>query len=202
MKRIWIEEDDETTRENLCDLLRVNGYEPVDSPPCDLAILDVNLPEEDGFSRCRRFRQTCDAPVVFLTARTGAEDEIRAFGAGAADYVKKPFHPMVLLARIARLLSSPVRPLSVRELTLDEASFTLSYRKKSVALTKNEVRILRILMRRELCKKEEIVEELWAEGIYLDENALYVNINRLREKIRSLGAEEFLTTVRGVGYRL
>ena len=203
MEKILVVEDDESIREELITLLRANGYRTVEAPPCDLALLDVNLPGESGFERCRKLRMQSDVPVIFLTARESAEDEIVGFGVGADDYIRKPYNSSVLLARIARLLkyrSSPV--LSVRGLSLNLSDMTVSYKDNKAELTKNETRILSCLMKKELCTREEIFEDLWNNSLYVDENTLYVNINRLREKLRSLGAEDFIRTVRGVGYRL
>ena len=80
MKRIWIIEDDEAIRTELKTLLRANGYRTVDAQPCDLILMDVNLPGENGFARCRKLRQSADTPVIFLTARDTPEDELLAFG--------------------------------------------------------------------------------------------------------------------------
>ena len=203
MEKILVVEDDQRIREELMTLLRANGYQPVLEPPCDLALLDINLPGENGFEICRRLRQSSDMPIIFLTARESAEDEILGFGMGADDYIRKPYHSTVLLARIARLLkhrNSAV--LTVRGLTLDLSDMTVSYENKKRELTKNETRILFCLMQKELCTREEIIEDLWQNSFYIDENTLYVNVNRLREKLRQLGAEDFIRTVGGVGYRL
>lgn len=203
MERIFVAEDDASIREELTTLLRANGYQVVDQPPCDLALLDVNLPGQSGFELCRQLRKSSDVPVIFLTARESAEDEILGFGMGADDYIRKPYHSTVLLARIARLLkrkNSTV--LTVRELTLDLSDMTVHYGGASEELTKNETRILACLMQKDLCSREEIIEDLWQNSLYIDENTLYVNINRLREKLKKLGAGAFIRTVRGVGYRL
>lgn len=203
MEKILVVEDDPRIREELVTLLQANGYQPVSQPPCDLALLDINLPGESGFELCRKLRQTSSVPVVFLTARESMEDEILAFGMGADDYIRKPYHSTVLLARIARLLqrkSSP--PMSVRGLELNLADLTVRYQGQLQELTKNETRILACLMSKPLCTREEIIEDLWQNSLYIDENTLYVNINRLREKLKKLGAASFIRTVRGVGYRL
>lgn len=203
MDKILVIEDDESIRRELVMLLTANGYEAVGEPPCDLALLDVNLPGESGFELCRRLRQHSDVPVIFLTARDSAEDEILGFGVGADDYIRKPYHSSVLLARIARLLkrkSSPV--MTAGDLTLNLAEMTVSRNGKIQELTKNETRILACLMQKGLCTREEIVEDLWENSLYIDENTLYVNINRLREKLSRLGADDYIRTVRGVGYRL
>ncbi len=203
MDRILIMEDDRSIREELALLLRANGYQPVEEPPCELALLDINLPGENGFEVCRRLRQASDVPVIFLTARASAEDEILGFGMGADDYIRKPYHSAVLLARIARLLKKKNSALlAMRGLTLNLKELTVSYQGKTEELTKNETRILACLMEKELCTREEIIEELWQNSLYIDENTLYVNVKRLRDKLKRLGAEGYLRTVRGVGYRL
>lgn len=203
MDRILVVEDDRSVREELILLLQANGYQAVEEPPCDLALLDINLPGESGYELCARLRRSSDVPVIFLTARDTAEDEITGFGMGADDYIRKPYHSAVLLARIARLLkrkNSTV--LTVRELTLNLSAMTVSYHGKIRELTRNETRILACLMQKDLCTKDEIIEDLWQNSLYVDENTLYVNVNRLRDKLRSIEADGFLRTVRGVGYRL
>lgn len=203
MDRILIAEDDASIREELTQLLRANGYQVVEEPPCELALLDINLPGENGFERCRKLRMHSDVPVIFLTARDSAEDELLGFGMGADDYIRKPYHSSVLLARIERLLRRKgSSTLTARELTLDLAGLKVTFRDRSAELTKNETRILACLMRKELCTREEIIEDLWQNSLYVDENTLYVNINRLREKLKKLGAADYIRTVRGVGYRL
>ncbi len=203
MDKILVVEDDQSIKEELILLLQANGYQAVNEPPCELALLDINLPGENGFEICRKLRQSSDVPVIFLTARESAEDEILGFGMGADDYIRKPYNSTVLLARIARLLKRKnSASLTVRELTLDLADMTVSYRGKLQELTKNETRILACLMQKELCTREEIIEDLWQNSLYIDENTLYVNVNRLRDKLKSIDADGFLRTVRGVGYRL
>ncbi|BAK97620.1 OmpR family two-component response regulator [Oscillibacter valericigenes Sjm18-20] len=203
MEKILIIEDDESIKNELRTLLRSNGYLPVEESPCDLALLDINLPGENGFEVCRKLRQHSDVPVIFLTARDSAEDEILGFGMGADDYIRKPYHSTVLLARIARLLKRQRSTvITVRDLTLNLSDMTVSFGGKSEELAKNEARILECLMKKELCTREEIIEKLWQSSLYIDENTLYVNVNRLREKLKRLGAGAYIRTVRGVGYRL
>lgn len=203
MEKILVIEDDERIREELGTLLRANGYEPVEELPCDLALLDINLPGESGYEICRKLRMDSDVPVIFLTARDTVEDEILGFGVGADDFIRKPYHSSVLLARISRLLKRKNHVVTtVRELTLNHSEMKAIFRDASVELTKNEMRILSCLMKQPLCTKEELIEDLWSNQLYIDENTLYVNINRLREKLRQIGAEDYIHTVRGVGYRL
>ena len=142
-------------------------------------------------------------PIIFLTAREAAEDEILGFAMGADDYIRKPYNSTVLLARIARLLKRKTNAvLSVRGLTLNLSDMTVRYQNKAQELTKNETRILYCLMQKDLCTREEIIEDLWQNSLYIDENTLYVNVNRLRDKLKQLGAVNFIRTVWGVGYRL
>ena len=203
MDKILVAEDDKTIKEELTTLLQANGYQIVNEPPCDLALLDINLPGDSGFEICRRLRKSSDVPIIFLTARDSAEDEILGFGMGADDYIKKPYNSTILLARISRLLKrKSCTVMTVRELTLNLQDMTVSYMGQSAELTKNETRILACLMNKELCTREELIEDLWQNSLYIDENTLYVNINRLRDKLKSLGANDFIRTVRGVGYRL
>ncbi len=203
MEKILVVEDDESIQRELITLLKANGYEPVTEPPCDLALLDINLPGESGFEICRKLRMNSDVPIIFLTARDSSEDELLGFGVGADDYIRKPYHSSVLLARIARLLKRKGNTvLNAKGLTLNLSDLTVHFQGQSVELTKNETRILACLMKKELCTREEIVEDLWNNSLYIDENTLSVNINRLREKLKQIGGEEFIRTVRGVGYRL
>ena len=141
--------------------------------------------------------------MIFLTAQDTPEDELLAFSVGGDDFIRKPYNSAVLLARIGRILKSTgTDTLTVRGLTLDLPGMKAVFDGNTVELTKNETRILWCLMQKELCTRDELIEDLWTNGMYVDGNTLYVNIGRLREKLRQLGADGFIRTVRGVGYRL
>ena len=203
MKRIQIIEDDAAIRAELKTLLQANGYTTVEEGSCDLVLMDVNLPGESGFTLCRKLRQSSSTPVIFLTARDTPEDELLAFGVGGDDFIRKPYNSAVLLARIARILKTTASDtLTVRGLTLDLSGMKALFGGEAVELTKNEARILRCLMQKELCTRDDLIEDLWTNGMYIDGNTLYVNIGRLREKLGQIGARDFIRTVRGVGYRL
>ena len=203
MKRIQIIEDDAAIRAELKTLLQANGYATVEEGSCDLVLMDVNLPGESGFTLCRKLRQSSSTPVIFLTARDTPEDELLAFGVGGDDFIRKPYNSAVLLARIARILKTTASDtLTVRGLTLDLSGMKAHFGGEAVELTKNEARILRCLMHKELCTRDDLIEDLWTNGMYIDGNTLYVNIGRLREKLGQIGARDFIRTVRGVGYRL
>ena len=203
MKRIQIIEDDTAIRTELTTLLQTNGYLPVEDGPCDLILMDVNLPGESGYTLCRKLRQVSNTPVIFLTARDTPEDELLAFGVGGDDFIRKPYNSAVLLARIARILKTTAgETLTVKGLTLDLPGMRVVFDGTSAELTKNEARILLCLMQKDVCTREELIEDLWTNGMYIDSNTLYVNIGRLREKLSSIGADNLIRTVRGVGYRL
>lgn len=203
MYKILVMEDDPVIYEELQFLLRLQGYETVTDFPCDLALLDVNLPGKNGFEIARTIRETSDIPIIFLTARDAAEDELIGFRIGADDYIHKPYNSAILLARMERLLARQTSTVStVRDLQLDIANLKVSYHGETIELTKNESRILASLMTTELRTREEIIEDLWHDSLYVDESTLYVNINRLRDKLKQIGADDFIKTVRGVGYRL
>lgn len=203
MSKILIMEDDAVIREELYTLIIANRYTPVDHPPCDLALLDINMPGENGYEVCRKLRKSSDIPVIFLTALGAPEDELLGFAVGADDFIRKPYNSAVLLARIGRHLKQKSNiVLQNKGITLDLSILTVQYAQKSIELTKNEARILACLIKKELCTKDEIIEELWNNSLYIDENTLYVNINRLREKLKAIGAGQVISNVRGVGYRL
>ena len=203
MKKILLVEDDETIRTELKTLLQANGYLTVEEGPCDLVLMDINLPGESGFTRCRKLRQTSGTPVIFLTARDTPEDELLSFGVGGDDFIRKPYNSAVLLARIARILKTMATDSpTIRGLTLDLPGMKAIHGGNTVELTKNEARILWCLMQKDICTRDELIEDLWTNGMYIDGNTLYVNIGRLRDKLSQIGAQDFIRTVRGVGYRL
>ncbi len=203
MKKIQIIEDDPVIQNELRTLLLSNGYVTVEEAPCDLILLDVNLPGDNGFTRCRKLRQTSNTPVIFLTARDTPEDELLAFGVGGDDFIRKPYNSAVLLARIEYILKGNDKNIqNVRGLILDLPGMNVRFNNQVAELSKNEARILWCLMQREVSTREELIENLWVNGMYIDDNTLYVNIGRLREKLKGIGAKDFIHTVRGVGYRL
>ena len=128
-------------------LLRLHGYEPVSHLPCDLALLDVNLPGESGFEIARKIRETSEILSIFLTARDSTEDELIGFHVGADNYINKPYNSSILLARIERLLARKANTTNtVHELSLATANLKASYHGRSTELTKNESWILASLM--------------------------------------------------------
>lgn len=219
MPKIYVIEDDEAIRVELLRLLEREGYETgacedfsraselaLAAGP-DLVLLDLTLPGTDGQLVCRELRGASSVPIIVLTSRTTEADEVVAMTLGADDFVPKPYSPRVLLARIAALLrrSGGSEARSVLEhngVTLDLSRSLASSASGSVELTKNEVRILALLMRRAgtIVSREDLMRELWDSEAFVDDNTLTVNVNRLRGALAKMGVEGFLVTHRGQGY--
>ena len=219
MSKIYVIEDDGAIRSELVRLLEREGYETdacadfsraselaLAAAP-DLVLLDLTLPGTDGQLVCRELRASSGVPIVVLTSRTTEADEVVAMTLGADDFVPKPYSPRVLLAHIAAILrrSGAVAARSVLEhggVSLDLSRSTASAAGGSVELTKNEVRILALLMRRAggIVPREDLMRELWDSEAFVDDNTLTVNVNRLRSQLAKIGVEGYLVTHRGQGY--
>ncbi len=219
MPKICIVEDDALLCLELGHLLELNGYE---SSACDdfahaaewiarhdpdLAIVDLKVPGNDGHSICRDLRTRAMTPVLVLTSSESEFDEVMSMNLGADDYLTKPYRPAVLLAHVQALLrrasAVPSRTISHRGVTLDLGSGCALYQGKSVELSRNEQRILDVLMSSPgvIVTRQELMCELWDSDAFIDDNTLTVNINRVRKALASLGVPEgFLVTKRGQGY--
>lgn len=217
---IVIVEDDSVIREKLSILLKDNGYETtlidkfdniVDNllkENANLILLDINLPYMDGFDICKKIKEQTNIPVIFVTSRDTAEDEIKSIQVGGIDFITKPYNKTILLEKIKRALKL-TNPMNFRELTkngytLDLHLSLLKYDGKEIELTRNEFRILYYFFTNSgrLITKDELLEKLWNDKYYLDDNILMVNINRLRKKAKQIGTTDFLTNIRGKGYKL
>lgn len=174
----------------------------------DLVLLDLNLPQESGFDICAQVRAESDVPVIFLTSRTDSADELNGMLRGGDDYITKPFYPPMLLAHIAAVLKRVKKPdrekslLEYKGVKLHLAKGCAEYKGKSVELSKNEMKILHCLFLRqgEIVPRMEMIEELWDNQVYIDDNSLSVNMTRLRNKLESIGVQGFIETKRGMGY--
>ncbi len=219
MARITIVEDDSLMREELVDILQKAGYEVtaitdfhdivpqiVTSAP-DLVLLDINLPEQSGFEICKHLKSKGIGPILILTSRDKLQDELHGLGLGADDYLTKPCNRDRLLARIQNLLrrfEGHPGLVDGGSFLLDPNIFTLYKGSQSLLLSDNEGRILLALVqhRPEIVSKSTLSERLWGTDQYIDENALQVNLTRLRKTLRKLDLEDQIETVRGKGYRL
>lgn len=219
MTTVFLVEDDRNIREELSVLLKRYGYDCCSSDDYrhlpevilkkkpQLVLLDLNLPFCDGYMVCRELRKKSDVPIIVVTSRDSEADELMSMNFGADDFVQKPYNTQILLARISAVLKRAYpseRPavLSCRGLELDLSQSAASYRGARIDLTKNEVRILSLLMRGggRIVSREEIMNSLWQSDEFVDDNTLTVNVNRLRRKLESLGLKDFLMTKRGQGY--
>ena len=217
---ITIVEDDPVIREKLSSLLKENGYETtlvndfqnviskLLEINTDLILLDINLPYEDGFNICKKIKEKLQIPIIFVTSRDTTEDEIKSIQVGGVDFITKPYNKIILLEKIKRALKLN-NPINFRELTkngytLDLHLSLLKYNGKETELTRNEFRILYyfFINPNRIITKDELLEKLWNDKYYLDDNILSVNINRLRKKASEIGIVDFLKSIRGQGYRL
>lgn len=218
--KIAIVEDDMKIREELSKLLKNNGYEIIESndfeniplliknSEVDLVLLDINLPFENGYEICRKIKENNNIPIIFVTSRDSKEDEIMSIKVGGIDFITKPYDTIILLEKIKRAinLSDPMnfKEITKKGYTLDLHLSLLKYDNKEIELTRNEFRILYYFFMNDkrIISKEELLEKLWNDKYYLDENILLVNINRLRKKAEEIGIKDLLENVRGKGYKL
>ena len=216
--KILIVEDDLKIREELKILLEREGYQvevlssflnTVEDIRCrdyDLLLLDINLPDKNGFMICKEIKKDKQTPIIFVTSRNTEEDELNSILSGGDDFVTKPYNKYILLEKIRRALklNDPTRykELVVHDVILDLHLSKIKYHDQEVELTRNEFRILYYLFLNvgQVLSKEKLIEYLWNDEYYLDETILLVNINRLRKKLEDIGLKDFVKTKRGVGY--
>ena len=219
-QRIFMIEDDSALREELAHLLELAGFMPIgiterfeEAPQkaleanVDCVVVDLKLPNTDGHAICRAIREKSDVPIIVLTSSESEFDEVMAMNLGADDYIVKPYRPAVLLAHIQALLRRKAPGASIlmshKGVQLDLCEGVVSFDGKSAELTRNEQRILQILMKNPgtVVPRSEIMCALWESDSFIDDNTLTVNVNRLRKTLSSLGVpDEFLVTRRGLGY--
>ena len=219
MSKILIVEDDSNVRQELGILLSNEGYRireltdfqnveaQLEKAEVDLILLDINLPGVSGEELLRRFRKHSQTPVIMVTSRTQEADEVLSMSYGADDYITKPYHPMVLLLRIAALfrrMDAGSQTLRFRDLEVNQSKGVLSNGTQEMVLTKNEMIIFESLLRKkgQIVSREELMTELWDNEEYVNDNALTVNISRLRTKLSALGYSEALQTRKKQGYIL
>jgi len=219
MKRIAIVEDEFLMREELSDMLRKAEYQVDEicvfedvtgqllelSP--DLILLDLNLPGTSGFQICREVKQKSSIPVLVLTSRDQLRDELHALDLGADEYLTKPCRKERLLARVSNVMKRYEGRSNLLEGTgflLDRQTYTLYIHNHSVILPKNQGKILEVFLVHgdEVVSKEELCLAIWGTTEFVDENALQVNLTRLKKTMGNLGMCQKIISVRGIGYRL
>ena len=209
MKQIAIVEDEEMMREELGDMLRKAGYRILEirdfagvagqllAQRPDLVLLDLNLPGESGFQICRHIKQKSAIPILVLTSRDQMRDELQALGLGADEFLTKPCRKERLLARIANVLKRYEGRRNLLEgpgFLLDQQTYTLYTDNQSAVLPQNQGKMLEVFLKSGLA--------LWGTTEFIDENALQVNLTRLKKTMKNLMMHQKIMPVRGIGYRL
>lgn len=222
MQKILIIEDDEKLRNELEIFLNKNGYkaeilEKFDNTLQDilyknpnLLLLDINLPNDDGEYICKEIRKRSNMPIIMITSRDNELDELLCTSYGADHYITKPFNIQILLAKIGVLLrrsnekSETDGKINAGDFILNTLKSTIEKDGTQLELTKNEYKILKYLLqnRDKIVTREEIIEYLWDDESFIDDNTLTVNITRLRNKLEKLDLKHLLETKRGQGYIL
>lgn len=221
MYKIMIIEDEDKIKDILADSVQKwdfeiytvknfsNVFEEFIKEKPHLVLMDINLPFYDGFYWCSKIRNVSKIPVVFLSSRNTNMDIVMAVNMGGDDYITKPFSIDILMAKIKAVLR---RTYSYSDTELDAIEYKgavlslkdnmLYYEGRNAELTKNEFRILYILMKKheDIISRDEIMKELWDDESFIDDNTLTVNINRLRKKLNEIGLVDFIKTIKSQGY--
>ncbi|GIO60600.1 DNA-binding response regulator [Paenibacillus cineris] len=219
--RILVVEDEPVIREMIGDSLAKWGFEPIlvsdfeqvmslfsEQAP-GLVILDINLPKFDGYYWCSRIREVSKVPILFLSSRTTPMDMVMAMNMGGDDFIQKPFHMDVLMAKINAMLRRVYSYLDVQTHVIEHQGVLLNLNDGDVSvgehraeLTKTEFIILNMLMRHAgtIVGRTKMMRSLWADESFIDDNTLTVNIVRIRKKLADLGKKDYIVTKKGQGY--
>lgn len=220
MFKIMIIDDNEQLQNEIGNLLTTNGYSVLkpktfdnisrivkeDSP--ELILLDINLPNDDGFKICTEIRSFSKVPIIFITSRNTNIDEIMAITLGGDDFITKPYNTQILLARINALIKRTYSHNTSQDiieyngLKLNILTSRIEHNGNSEELTKNELKILYYLLinKERILSRVEIMEYLWDSSMFVNDNTLTVNVTRIRNKIEGIGLKDFIKTKRGQGY--
>lgn len=219
MKKILIIEDEKTICDELSNLLKRSYYEPIilgnfedaqneilDIKP-DLVLLDINIPYIHGTLLLQNLRKKSNIPVIMVTSKNTESDEVLAMSYGADDYITKPYNPNILLLRIAAVLKRVKKQPDIslyKDLEIHMQKGIIKKQNTEIVLTKNEMIILNYLLNHQntIVTRDELMTDLWNNHEYLNDNALTVNISRLRAKLREVGYENAIETRKGIGYIL
>ena len=222
MFKIIIVEDDKEIREELKILLENSGHkvkliedfdnvaDKIIKENAHLVLLDINLPNKSGYEICSKVRVVSKIPIIFVTSRNNSMDELKGIMLGGDDYIEKPYNVPILLARIQNILNRTYQneqkesKIEYKGVILDILKSTIKYQDKEIELTKTEVKTLYYLLKNKdiIVPRAYIINYLWDNEVYADDNSLSVIITRIREKLKELGIENFIETKRGQGYKL
>ncbi len=223
MKKIIVADDEARIRRLVCDFLASEGYEPLEANDGDVAlelfaahddiaaiILDVMMPNIDGWEACKRIRKTSDVPILMLTARSEEFDELMGFEVGADDYVTKPFSPSVLMKRVAALIrrssgepEAKTQTVSLDGLSVDEIAHVITLDNRALELTLKEYNILLKLLSSvgRVFSREQLLDDIWGFDYAGDIRTVDSHVARLRTKLGEWG-NTHLKTVYGIGYKI
>lgn len=219
MKKILIIEDEETIRNELKTLLENSGYEvlmlekftnakeDIKSMTLDLILLDINLPNINGEMLLKEIRKESNIPVIMVTSRVCEVDEVLSMYYGADDYITKPYNPTILLLRIQNIfkrMENNRDDLFYDDIVVNPKKGILEKNGKVLELTKNEMIIFTYLLnnRGRIVNRDDLMTDLWNNNEFINDNALTVNISRLRNKLQDFGLENKIETRKGQGYKL
>ncbi|MBU3157752.1 response regulator transcription factor [Clostridium estertheticum] len=219
--KLLIIEDDKNMCEVLSNILSKWGFEVTVCEDfekiiecfkeCEpkVVLMDINLPICDGFYWCKNIRKISKIPIIFVSSRDSNMDIVMAINNGGDDYIQKPFDSNVLIAKIQAIIrrtyeykNEEARVLKCDDLLLNLDNTTLLYNENSLELTKNEMLILQTLMENKGkgVSRSKLMKKLWDDDIYVNENTLTVNINRLRNRLEKVGIKDLIITRKGIGY--
>lgn len=219
MKKIFIVEDDKSICMELVEILENEGYaasyltdfehskEKILAARADLILMDINIPGINGRNLLKEIRKESDIPVIMVTSRISEMDEVLSMSYGADDFITKPYNPTILLLRIAAVLKrmeGSQNAASYRGAEVNFSKGTIRLGEKEQVLTKNEMIIFQRLLssKDKIVSRDEIMTDLWDNEEYVNDNALTVNISRLRTKLAELGLPDAIETRKKQGYRL
>lgn len=219
MKKILIVEDDKLISNELATLLNNAGYQAIELTDFkntlkeierlnpDLILLDINIPYLNGEIILQNLRKTSNLPVIMVTSKNSEVDEVLSMSYGADDYITKPYNPTILLLRINAIfkrMQTAIKTLKYQEITVDITKGILSKNNEEILLTKNEMIIFSYLLnhRNQMVSRDELMTALWNNSEFINDNALTVNISRLRTKLKQLGYQDAIKTRKGYGYIL
>lgn len=219
MKKILIVEDDTSISEELKNLLDnaeyngvilkdfENSYEEIKRENPDLILLDINIPKLNGEMLLQKIRKESNVPIIMVTSKNTETDEVLSLSYGANDYITKPYNPTILLLRINNLfkrIENKNDILTYNDLTVDPKKGIIKSDKEELILTKNEMIIFTFLLanRGNIVTRDDLMTDLWNNDSYINDNALNVNISRLRTKLTDFGYEDAIETRKGQGYIL
>lgn len=174
-----------------------------------LVIVDIQLPAYDGFHWCREIRHISKVPIIFLSSRDHPMDMVMAMNIGADDFVQKPFHMEVLLAKVQAIIrrtydygDEQIDVVRWNGASIDYARSTITFNDLHMELTKNELFILRVLLQQvgKIVSRDDLMRKLWDDERFVNDNTLSVNVNRLRLKLEEIGLRDVILTKKGLGY--